>query len=89
MENQKNVRELLKAWLEAVMANKTIFNAVINDGLIKTIGMRENSMKNTLNILRNAAKDIQGQQLSTGTITKVLIQKTKGLWKIIVFKNRT
>ena len=89
MENQKNVRELLKAWLEAVMADKTIFNAVINDGLIKTIGMRENSMKNTLNILRNAAKDIQGQQLSTGTITKVLIQKTKGLWKIIVFKNRT
>jgi len=89
MENQKNVRELLKAWLEAVMADKTIFNAVINDGLIKTIGMRENSMKNTLNILRNAAKDIQGQQLSTGTITKVLIQKTKGLWKIIVFRNRT
>ncbi|MGA2090654.1 MAG: hypothetical protein ABSH12_04245 [Endomicrobiales bacterium] len=86
MENQKTVRELLKDWLETVMADKVMFNTIINDTLLETIGMRENSMEKTLNILRTAAKEMQGKQLSTGTITKVLIEKTKGLWKIIVFK---
>jgi hypothetical protein len=88
MENQKNVREMLKDWLETVMTDKVMFNAIINDKLIEKIGMRENSMEKTLNILRNAAKEMEGQQLSTGAITKVLIEKTKGLWKIVVFKSR-
>jgi hypothetical protein len=88
MEKEKTARELLIDWLETVMADKVMFNAIIDKKLIATIGLRENTLENTLYILRNAAEMLAGQKLSTGTITKVLIEKKKGLWKIVVFKER-
>ncbi|MHB9155364.1 MAG: hypothetical protein ACYC5N_06675 [Endomicrobiales bacterium] len=85
---EKSARELLKDWLEAVMADKVMFNAVVDKKLTETIGLKENTLEKTIAILRNAAKELAGQKLATGTITKVLIEKQKGLWKIIVFKER-
>jgi hypothetical protein len=88
MSEEKTVTELLKAWVETVMADKVMFNAVIDNKLAETIGLKENTLEKTINILRNASKELAGQNISTGTITKILIEKQKGLWKIVVFKNR-
>jgi len=88
MEKEKTARELLKDWLEAVMADKVMFNAVVDKKLTETIGLKDNTLEISLNILRKAGKALAGQKLATGTITKVLIEKQKGLWKIIVFKEK-
>jgi hypothetical protein len=88
MEKEKTARELLKDWLETVMADKVMFTAVIDKKLIAAIGLKDNTLEKTLAILRSAAEMLAGQKLTTGTITKVLIEKHKGLWKIIVFKER-
>jgi hypothetical protein len=90
MAEEKTARELLKDWLEVVMADKVMFSAIIDAKLTlaETIGLKENTLEKVVSILRRAAQELAGQKISTGTITKVLIEKHKGLWKIIVFKER-
>jgi hypothetical protein len=88
MTEDKSARELLKVWLEGVMADKVMFNANIDMKFAKNIGLADNTLDNILRILREAAKELRGEKIPTGVISNILIEKNKGLWKIIVFKQR-
>lgn len=89
MAEQKTVRELLLGWLNAVMADKVFFTAIIDNRLTKNIGLSDRSLNDLVRIIRSAAKGLIGAELSTGRVSNILIEKKGGLWKIAVFKERS
>ena len=88
MAEFRSAKELLFDWLNRVMADKVIFTAVIDDKLAQVIGLDENTLDNIIRIIRNASREIIGEELATGRISNILIQRQGGLWKIVVFKER-
>jgi len=86
MAEQATVRELLLRWLNAVMADKVMFTAIINNRLTTTIGLEEISLNDFVRIIRPAAKALVGAELTSGRVSNILIEKHGGLWKIVVFK---
>ena len=88
MAEEKTVRELLFNWLDTVMADKVMFSAVIDSKLASAAGLEFRNIDNFLKILRDAAKELKSAELSTGRVSNILIEKNKGLWKIIVFKEK-
>jgi hypothetical protein len=82
------VREALHNWLNIVMADKVMFSSVIDKKLITAIGLENNTMDNFIRIIKDAAKETIGKEVTGGKITNILVEKKHGLWKIIVFKAR-
>ncbi len=89
MNEEKTARELVLNWLDKAMADKVMFTAIIDGALARSIGLADNTMDNIVRIIRTAANELRGEKISTGIISNILIEKNKGVWKIVVFKERT
>jgi hypothetical protein len=85
---QKTVRDLLFIWIDSVMADKVMFSAIINSQLADAIGLEFRNIDNFLKILRDAVKELKEAELSTGRVSNILIEKHRGLWKFIIFKQK-
>ena len=85
---EKTASGALNNWLNTIMADKVIFSAVIDKKLVKDIGLAENTTDNLIRIIKTASKDLIGKDVAGGSISNILVEKNKGLWKIVVFKEK-
>lgn len=85
---EKTAGGALNNWLNTIMADKVIFSAVIDKKLAKDIGLAENTTDNLIRIIKTASKELIGKDVAGGCISNILVEKNKGLWKIVVFKTK-
>jgi len=88
LDGYKPADELLYYWLNAVMADKVMFTAMIDNAFAGKIGLEDNTMDNTVRIIRTASRKLIGRELSSGRISNILVERQGSFWKIVVFKEK-